>query len=196
MTLNITTTSMIIGITGKKRSGKDTSADYIIENYDFEKKLSIADPLKEACRILFGFNDEQLYGEVKDAMDPYWKCTPRDVFQYLGTDILRNDIKKIIPNIGNNFFLNLLTRKIEENAETQNIVVADLRFQNEIDKIHDLGGIIIKVTRPNLVSETTHESEDNDKLKDIDYVMINDGSKETLYKRIDDIMSLLCLKKS
>jgi hypothetical protein len=196
MTLNITTTSMIIGITGKKRSGKDTSADYIIENYDFEKKLSIADPLKEACRILFGFNDEQLYGEVKDAMDPYWKCTPRDVFQYLGTDILRNDIKKIIPNIGNNFFLNLLTKKIEENAETQNIVVADLRFQNEIDKIHDLGGIIIKVTRPNLVSETTHESEDNDKLKDIDYVMINDGSKETLYKRIDDIMSLLCLKKS
>lgn len=190
---------MIIGITGKKRSGKDTSADYIMENYGFEKKLSVADPLKEACRILFGFTDEQLYGNLKDVIDPHWECMPRDIFQYLGTDILRNDIKKIIPNIGNNFFINLLTKKIEENAETQNIIVADLRFQNEIDKIHGLGGIVIKVTRPPKavpISQTTHESEDNDKLKDIDYAMINDGSKENLYKRIDDVMSLLCLKKS
>src|SRR5579863_3132559 len=57
---------VIIGITGRKRSGKDTVGNYLVEHYGFVK-VSFADTLKEACKIIFGFSDEQVYGdELKD----------------------------------------------------------------------------------------------------------------------------------
>src|SRR5438045_2338658 len=101
---------MIIGILGFKRAGKDTVADYIVSNYGFEKMI-LSQPLKEACKILFNFTDEQLYGNLKEIVDSNWKTSPRKIMQYLGTDILRNDINKIIPNINNNFWINLVVNK-------------------------------------------------------------------------------------
>ena len=67
---------MIIGLGFKARSGKDTVADYLIENYGF-KRLAFADALKEGCRHIFELNDEQLYGELKEVEDDYWGVTPR-----------------------------------------------------------------------------------------------------------------------
>ncbi len=40
---------MIIGIFGKKGHGKDTIADYLVDNYNFHK-LSYAEPIKKICR--------------------------------------------------------------------------------------------------------------------------------------------------
>ena len=62
---------MIIGLCGKKRVGKDTFADYLVDNYNFDK-YAFANPLKEACRIMFCFNDEQLYGDQKEDFDSNW----------------------------------------------------------------------------------------------------------------------------
>ena len=56
---------MIIGILGQKRNGKDTCADYLVEHYNFTK-VSFADPIKQILKIMFDFNDEQLYGDKKE----------------------------------------------------------------------------------------------------------------------------------
>ena len=42
----------VIGFLGKKGTGKDTCADYLVENHAFEK-LSFAGPLKEKDFPLF-----------------------------------------------------------------------------------------------------------------------------------------------
>lgn len=62
----------IVGIAGKARSGKDTVAKYLIEEYGF-KSISFATALKEGLgRRVFGLTDDQLYGDKKEVVDEFW----------------------------------------------------------------------------------------------------------------------------
>lgn len=104
----------VIGITGLKYNGKDTVSDYLCKKYGY-KKITLADPLKEICGTLFGFSHEQLYGSLKEVPDPRWfGLTPRTVFQYLGTDIFRNNMNKLHPNFEDNFWILHAKLKIEK----------------------------------------------------------------------------------
>lgn len=180
---------MLIGVLGRKGSGKDTVSDYILEKFNFEKMI-LAEPLKNACKELFNFSDEQLYGNLKETIDPQWGVSPRKVLQWLGTDVIRNRINELNPDIGNNFWIMLLKikylKKLNNNKNIK-VIVSDVRFQNEIDIIHQLGGRVIKLTRPSINNTDAHESEKNiDNLKgDID--IINDGTLDELYKKVDKI---------
>ena len=188
---------MLVGVLGIKSSGKDTTADYMCTNYNFNK-LILAQPLKDACKVLFNFSDEQLYGNLKETIDPYWKTSPRIVLQYLGTDIFRRDINKIMPNISGNFWVDLMISKYTEmKNKDKNVlcVVSDVRFQNEIDKIHEQGGIVIKLIRPSLSNTDMHESEKNIETLDADYTIINDSTKDNLYMKIDNIIDNIVQEK-
>ena len=99
---------MIIGITGKAGSGKDTVADYLVKNHDFIK-LSFAGILKQGMQILFNLSDDQLHHPlVKEKIDPRWGKSPRELMQWLGTDILRKNIRQ-------DFFIVHLETQIEKN---------------------------------------------------------------------------------
>jgi hypothetical protein len=74
---------MIVGILGKKRSGKDTTGDYLVANKNFVK-YSFANPIKRGAMELFGFTEEQVFGDAKDEIDPTWGITPRLVLQIMG----------------------------------------------------------------------------------------------------------------
>jgi hypothetical protein len=141
----------IIGITGRKFSGKDTAGNYFVEKYGFER-MAYADPLKKAAKEIFDFNDEQLYGNAKEIIDQYWGITPRNAMQFLGTDLFRNHICELLPNMGKDIWVNVLKRKalniFEKNPDSK-IVVTDVRFPNELQAIKDLGGITIKLQRDN-----------------------------------------------
>lgn len=52
----------IIGIMGKKNSGKDTVADFLCKHSPFVK-VAMADPMKRICKQVYDFTDEQLWGE-------------------------------------------------------------------------------------------------------------------------------------
>lgn len=55
----------IIGLTGKARSGKDTSGKILAELAQ-GATLAFADRIKELCRELFSLSTEQLYGDKKE----------------------------------------------------------------------------------------------------------------------------------
>ena len=184
---------MLIGITGIKYAGKDTSADYLVEKYGFEK-LILSKPLKDICKILFNFNDEQLYGNLKETIDPNWGTSPRIILQYLGTDILRKDINKIIPHINDNFWINKIISEYKQKCKEQKntkFVISDVRFQNEIDIINKLNGIVIKIIKPSLTNKDEHESEKNIYTLECDFEILNDGSKQDLYKKLDFLIDSL-----
>jgi len=101
---------MLIGILGNKRHDKDTIADYLVKNYNFNK-MSFIDPLKQCCKILFGFDDDQLYGDKKEVLDDYWKVTPRKVLQFIGTDLVRNQMNKIIPSLNDDLWVEIAKQK-------------------------------------------------------------------------------------
>lgn len=183
---------MIIGVLGRKGSGKDTVADYVVTKFKFEK-MTFAKPLKDACKILFNFTDEQLYGDLKEVNDARWGVSPRQVLQYLGTDVIRKGMKQLIPDIQDNFWVNLLRIKYLEKIQfdpNTKVIVSDVRFQNEIDMVHQMGGIVIKLIRPLNSNIDVHESEKNIDNLNGEFNIINDGTLEELYKKIDEIISL------
>ena len=140
----------IIAVTGLKGSGKDTTADYIIKNYDNWEKDSFAGTLKDAISAIFGWNRKMLAGEtpedriIREKPDEFWsnklgyEATPRNIMQKIGTDVLRNNFDK-------NIWIYSLEHKIANT--NKNIIITDCRFKNEIDALRNLGAIIIRLER-------------------------------------------------
>lgn len=52
----------VLGFMGESGSGKDLCSQWVVDNKDFVK-VSFADPIKRFCRTVFGFSEEQLWGE-------------------------------------------------------------------------------------------------------------------------------------
>ena len=125
---------MIIALTGKKGCGKDTVANYLCEKYGFVN-YGFADPIKEVGKIVFGFNDEQLEGCLKDTMDNFWGISPREFFQNFGTGIAQFEFPKYFPNMYRNndkrviwvkVFEIWYLKKINENPDLK-VVISRLR---------------------------------------------------------------------
>jgi len=179
---------MLIGLLGKKRSGKDTFADYCCEKYEY-KKTAIAKPLKDISKILFNFTDEQLYGEKKEIIDENWGITPRRAFQFIGTDLIRDKFGELIKDIGNDFWIKHFEINYREMKNNKNIIVSDIRFQNEVDMIKKLGGIIIKIER---INKNENDENKNDENKNDENENENKNKKNDLHiseNEIDEIIS-------
>lgn len=167
---------MIIGITGKARSGKDTIADVLVKNYGFVK-INYADHLKKCTSLLFNFNNDQMYNKEKDIIDVRYNKTPRELLQWFGTDVMRKQFD-------NDFWIN----HVENQFDNKLLVISDVRFQNEADLIKKYNGIIIKVTRKNALNND-HESE-NQNIKE-DFIIDNDDTKQKLINKINNIMTYI-----
>lgn len=186
----------IIGLYGKKRSGKDTVADYLVENNGFIK-LSFAGKLKNICKELFKFTDEDL--ENKDETNKYWDVSPRKVLQFIGTDLFRDKIDECIPWIKDNFWIEILRKEIydlhDQYGADLKIVISDCRFPNEIEFVKELinifdkdTGKIIKIERECLLND--HDYHVSENYNDLYYtnIIYNNSSIADLYSYIDDIL--------
>jgi ABC-type dipeptide/oligopeptide/nickel transport system ATPase subunit len=176
---------MIIGITGKIGSGKSTLATYLSNESDFHE-YSFASPLKEIGRI-FGFSDSQLYGtqDEKLAIHPYWGISAREFLQKVGTDLFREQFKRVLPNMKcESVWIDLFKKKYREDPSV-NYVISDVRFKDEARAIRELGGKIIRISREfkTLDSVQTHISETELSQIECDFELDNNGEfSETLTK--------------
>ena len=59
----------VIGIRGQSQSGKDTVGAMMAEALK-GKTIALADPLKEFCRLVFEFSEDQLYGPSQSRNQP------------------------------------------------------------------------------------------------------------------------------
>lgn len=185
----------IVGITGFKRSGKDTAGSILLENGYI--KYSFAGPLKKACQEIFMFDYEQTEGSKKEDLDNRWNTTPRKVFQRFGTEIFRNNLKLMLPeleNLDENFWIyrfKLWYQQQIKNNPNLKVVVTDVRFPNEADIIKELGGIIIKVIR----SETNFNNDQHSSEVSItkikpDFTIYNNSTINEYHSQIKKIFNL------
>jgi hypothetical protein len=181
---------MIIALCGKSGAGKDTAGDYLADKYGFQHE-ALAWPLKDACAILFNLDDAQLYGDMKNVMDARWGITPRRIMQFVGTEMFRHKLKELIPNIGEDFWVDALHARLNK---THNYVITDIRFNNEITYLADCGVhkiVVIKIDRD--VTQDNHISEKCEISPD--HAVNNNGSFDDLYHELDHVMSIIGVPK-
>ena len=171
---------MHIALIGKKYSGKDTVAKYLIENYGYTR-LAFADPIKDICKNVFNMNEEQLNGSLKEEIDKFWNISPRQLMQFIGTEMFRDQLNK-------NIWIKILERKMNiilKNNPNAKIVITDLRFINEEEFVDKFNFLKIKILRDSSYNDN-HESENNN----LKYHCIIDNRKsiKNLYSNIEEIM--------
>lgn len=181
---------VLIGLMGIKGSGKTSAALYLMKQYGFIEK-SFAECLKRACQELFLLSDSQVFGtqEEKETPDDRWfGCTPRKMLQFVGTDLLRNNLNTIMPGLGNDIFIHHFKLWYESEIKKNPnlcVVVSDVRFQNEIDFIQKIGGFVIKINRPSVMTNDMHSSEmELQSITTYDYLIENTGTLEDFYYKI------------
>ena len=157
---------VVLGLAGHKSSGKDTLAA-LLAPYGF-RRVAFAEPLKAACRAIFGFTEAQMCDPAqKEQPDPYWGFTPRWAMQRLGTEGVRGAVAD-----------DVWTRAFLRHVSDQEgpFVVTDVRFQNEVDAIRSLGGRVFLVQRAGCTGDS-HASEALASQPELfDGVVRNDGA--------------------
>lgn len=181
----------IIGIKGLAGSGKDTIGDYLEREHGYEK-LAFAKPLKEIVSIVSGWGMDYVSGEVEELrhlrdtiVHREFNMTCREMLQKIGTELFRNMFDK-------NIWVKICRNKIVE-SKSENIVITDVRFQNEVNMILSLGGEIWKVYRSDTDEcgcGVEHESE-FDFYTGGETVINNNTSLDNLYLQVEE--KLKCL---
>ena len=140
----------VLGITGRAGSGKTTAADVLVKAG--WKRVKMAGPLKDMLRSI-GLTDRHIEGDLKEVpCDLLCGQTPRHAMITLGTEWGR-DI------IGGNLWVGLARQRImQAMSEGYNVVVDDVRFNNEADIIRDLGGTVLEIRRDGAI-KIDHKSE-------------------------------------
>jgi hypothetical protein len=172
----------IIGLAGKARSGKDTVAQILGDLYGYHT-TAFAESLKRACGEIFHFNAAQLYGDLKEEVDPFWQMTPRHVMQHVGTELFRHWRSEI--------WVQSCARRIAMEP-TVNWVIVDVRFPNEADAVRRWGGKVVWIERPGRPTlndaVACHASETAlDRYDGFDAALINDRTIDDLIAEVEGL---------
>ena len=174
---------MIVGMTGLAGSGKDTVARYLAERYGFAV-VSFAMPLYMAVSAITDMSLDDLHDrELKERPIPWLGKSPRELLQSLGTDWGRRMVAEDI-------WIKVAMHRVKEIAdEGGNVVIPDVRFDNEAMAIRLAGGENWLVKRPDVHScvgaAADHESEKGISEILVDADILNDSSVEALYAQAD-----------
>jgi hypothetical protein len=174
--------SALVGLIGKKRSGKDSFAAVLVEESGF-RRFAFADPLKDAVLRL----PVPVYDTVTDR--PRYRCL-QDVVREHGWEGAKEirAVRRLLQEYGvaireiqEDFWVRAtLDRAVQHSHESGPSVVTDVRFPNEAEEVRDAGGVIVRVSRPGLVSTDTHASETALDDFEPDLEVVNGGTLEDL----------------
>ena len=210
----------VIGFCGLIGSGKDTAADFLVNEHGFRRD-SFANSLKDTVAVAFGWDRILLEGKTaesrawREQVDPWWAqrlniphLTPRWVLQFWGTDVCR-------VGFHDDIWIASLENRIR--LTNDNIVISDVRFANEIKAIKSVGGKVIRIKRgpdpewyeaassvnrgpdgnvswslskTKLSKLNIHVSESAWAGSKFDGVIINDGTVDELYTQLSNILKV------
>lgn len=173
----------VIGLGYKAGVGKQLAADYLTEKYGYFQ-LSFADPLRETAQTLFGFSQYQMLDRtLKEKVDPRWQLSPRQALQQLG-DALRE-------KFGPDFLIRIMRRRIDDVGRdgAKAVAIPDVRFNDECKAVKSWGGRLIRIDR-DVPAVSAHKSETQlDGFDGWDAVLDNNGDPQSLYHRLDGVLT-------
>lgn len=166
-------------------SGKSTVAQYLQERHSYVI-VKFASPLKDMLRTLLrdhcGIDhrstEQYVDGDLKERTIPELGVTSRRLQQTLGTEWGRNTIR-------DDLWVHITRLSVQRAfAAGRRVVIDDMRFPNELALVEEMGGVPIRVVRPDLLSATTHASEgglDSAPMA----TLLNDGGLADLFSAVE-----------
>jgi len=176
--------SVVICMSGKAGSGKDTVAGILVAKYGF-LRMALADPLRDIVQLVFCLDHDSVWDrdlrELPLKFLPKW--TVRKLLQYIGTEMFRTNI-----------LADIWIRNFLQRAEPfSKYIITDVRFPNELDGAKEkFGGKIlsVEVVRNGCegkdVGLPNHESE-RYRIK-ADVIIENNGTLKELYDKVEKMI--------
>jgi len=187
--------SHLVGISGRKRSGKDTLAARLISHHGFTR-VSFAEPMRHMLKAqnpIVAAEPGWIGADLRltDVLGPEddWEVAKelpevRRLLQALGTEAGRNIL-------GENVWVDAAFRVVDEIPGP--VVITDVRFPNELHYVEGWCGsgrygLTVRVERPSLPPNTDlHPSETALDDAAFDYGVRNDGTVADLHVQADNI---------
>lgn len=185
----------LVGLIGRKRSGKDSVA-LEMRRLGRYHRVAFADALKE----------------VALALDPtisssFVNYEPRRLSFYVdsfGWEAAKehNEVRRTLQRLGvavrehvsPTAWVDVVAGKADElRLQGERVVVTDVRFPNEAKAIRHDGGVLLRVTRPGLPQDDLHISETALDNYPHDVLIENDGTLEDLHRKVRTTLDFLAL---
>jgi hypothetical protein len=169
-----------LGLSGYKSAGKNTIATILTSQYGFHE-FAFADKIKRVVCEILGITPEEL------------ELLKREVINWRGKEIHGRDLVRGIGMLMRSYDEDQFVKDVvERSLECNNIVLTDVRFDNEIKFIREAdNGIIVYVERPGIVTDG-HVSEDLERIKrQADFVITNKGEVRDLQAPVTHLINFL-----
>jgi hypothetical protein len=186
----------IIAFGHRRRMGKDNSVSFcsriLRTQWQWEKPADIrtasfAKALKDFCYQAYGWAGLMLgeYYEMsdnahlKETILPIIGKSPRDIWIEVG-----NHLREVYAYTWIDLVLNT-------NKQCDVLLISDLRYPNEAERIKASGGTLIKINRPGV---EYHNDVADTALADFnqwDHIIDNDGSLNDLNQKLKDLLKVI-----
>lgn len=175
---------MIIGLSGYAQVGKDTVAQYLIEQHGY-RRVAFADQIRKALYrldpIITDIAEVPRTG-IANAVDHIgWEALKqnseqaRRLLQRFGTEVGRE-------MFGDNFWVDQALKGV---SKFDKVVVTDVRYPNEYKALKLLDAKVIRIVKPSVKAINGHASESALDGHLFDGTIDNVGSIEELHQKID-----------
>lgn len=174
---------MIVGFAGKKQSGKSTAAESLAKagytRYSFAYPLrAMADHMLKL--LGFDYADRcEIHADKEGLIQPLG-VSIRHVLQTLGTEWGR---QLIHPDLW------VMCAEHYLNSVDDDVVIDDVRFENEASLIRRMHGVVIHLRRPGLIDNDAHASEAGIEMHADDVIVYNHGSPYLLRDDVAEAVS-------
>lgn len=178
---------LLIGLTGRARSGKSTAAEHLVGTYLLEH-YAFADPLRDGLMAIFNLDPTDFEGDRKEQPLAWLGCSPRQLMQSMGTEWARNTLH---PDVWVKLAEQNLDYMTKALGAVIGFVVSDVRFENEAHLIRRRGGIVIHIGRNDAQSVNPHISEAGVAVRQNDLILRNNGTVDEFLRSLDEVFLMI-----
>ncbi|WP_339480368.1 deoxynucleotide monophosphate kinase [Pseudomonas sivasensis] len=178
---------LLIGLTGRARSGKSTAAEHLVGTYLLEH-YAFADPLRDGLMAIFNLDPTDFEGDRKEQPLAWLERSPRQLMQSMGTEWARNTVH---PDVWVKLAEQNLDYMTKALGAVLGFVISDVRFENEADLIRRRGGTIVHISRADAQAVNPHVSEAGVAGTKDDLLMFNNGTIEEFLRSLDEVFLMI-----